>query len=55
MLNLAYAIRVPREINTFPQGEQESTTTIAVPAQTLTQLLEELEFFKAKVASLEQE
>jgi uncharacterized coiled-coil protein SlyX len=49
------SIRLPGEIKTFPQGEQESTATIAVPAPVWNQILEELTIFKAKVASLEQE
>ena len=55
MNTIATAIRLPGEIKSFSQGEQKSTATIAVPAKTWNQLLEELENFKAKVASLEQE
>jgi chromosome segregation ATPase len=55
MNTIATATRLPGEIKTFSQGEQESTATIAMPAKTWNQLLEELENFKAKLASLEQE
>jgi chromosome segregation ATPase len=63
----ATAICLPGEIKNFPVGEQESTALVAVQAQTLSQLLEELKkliasrerdrdeilFLKEKIATLE--
>jgi chromosome segregation ATPase len=55
MNTIATATRLLGEIKNFSQGEQESAATTAVQASVWNQLLEELENFKAKLASLEQE